>query len=138
MQAVQQYVGEKPMTATELLIYPADESSYTLYEDDGVSYEYEKGVYSLTKFTCQASTNVCDITVKRERSGYKSLRQNYIFKVISARPPVRVSVGDNQLLPCKSADDLTQQAEGFYYSTAEQMILIKTPDRGNFELKIEY
>ncbi|HRT81489.1 MAG TPA: DUF5110 domain-containing protein [Bacteroidales bacterium] len=40
-----------------MLIYPADESSYTLYEDDGVSYEYEKGVFSLTKFTCRNSTS---------------------------------------------------------------------------------
>ncbi len=138
MQAVQQYVGEKPMTATELLIYPADESSYTLYEDDGVSYDYEKGVFSLTKFTCRNSTNTCNIIIERQKSDFQPQRQHYLFKIISTQPPVRVSVGDNQLLTCKSADDLTQQAEGFYYSTAEQMILIKTHDRGNFELKIEY
>jgi alpha-glucosidase len=138
MQVVQQYVGEKPITETEMIIYPAGVSSYMLYEDDGLSYAYKKGAFSLTKFTCQASTNVCDITVKREQSGYQPPRQNYLFKVISSRPPVMVSL-DNQSLPfAKSADDLNQNAEGVYYTTADRMILIKTPDRGDFEVKIQY
>jgi len=138
MQAVQQYVGEKPITETEMLIYPAGESTYTLYEDDGVSYDYEKGVYNLTRFTCRASADVCNISVKREISGFKPQRQDYLFKVISTRPAVRVSVGNRPLSVVKSADDLNRQTEGFYYSSADRMILIKTPDRGDFEVKVQY
>jgi alpha-glucosidase len=138
MQAVQQYVGEKPITETEMLIYPAGESSYTLYEDDGVSYQYEQGAFTLTKFTCQASATGCDITVKRERTGYTPQRQNYLFKVISTRPPVRVSVGNRSLPFAKSADDLNRQTEGVFFAVADQMILIKTPDRGDFTVKIQY
>ena len=138
MQAVQQYVGEKPITETEMLIYPAGESSYTLYEDDGASYEYEKGVYALTKYTCQATTDAWKILVSREKSSFKPPRQNYLFKVISQRPPVGVSVGSSPLPLVKAADDLNRQAEGVYYSTTDQMILIKTPDRRDFEIKIQY
>ena len=138
MQAVQQYVGEKTITETEMLIYPAGESSYTLYEDDGISYEYEKGVYSRTQFTCQTATDACKITVSREQAGFKPLRRNYLFKVISQHPPVKVSVGGSPLSLVKSAEDLYQKAEGVYYATTDRMILIKTPDRRDFEIKIQY
>ena len=138
MQAVQQYVGEKSIIETEMLIYPANESYYTLYEDDGASYEYEKGTYALTKFTCRVSVDACKILVKREKSGYKSPRQNYLLKIISTRPPATVSVGKNQLAARQSADDLNRQAQGFYYSASDRMTLIKTPDRADFEVKITH
>ena len=135
MQAVQQYVGEKPMTATELLIYPADESSYTLYEDDGLSYDYEKGVFILTKFTCRNSTNTCNIIIERQKSDFQPQRQALPSKSspLSRQSESCVAITNFSL---QSADDNATSGR-FYYST-EQMILIKTPDRGNFELKIEY
>jgi len=138
MQAVQQYVGEKPIIKTEMLIYPDGESSYALYEDDGASYEYEQGAYALTKFTCQSSANNCDITVKREHSGFIPQRQKYLFKVISDRPPVKVSIGETPLPFLESADDLNQKAEGFYFSYEEQLIIIKMADSGDFEVKMQY
>jgi alpha-D-xyloside xylohydrolase len=41
-----QYVGEKPSEALTLWIYAGADGSFTLYEDDGLSYAYEKGEYS--------------------------------------------------------------------------------------------
>jgi len=61
-----------------------------------------------------------------------------LFKVISTFLPVRVSVGNRPLSVVKSADDLNRQAEGFYYSVADRQILIKTPDREDFEVKVQY
>jgi len=138
MQTVQQYVGEKPITETEMLIYPKDGSSYTLYEDDGLSYAYEKGAFALTKLTCQTTDDIWKILVKREQSGFKPPRQDYLFTVISTRPPVKVSVEKSQITVRKSADELNREAEGYYYAADDQTILIKAPDRGDFEVKIEY
>ncbi len=45
-QNVAQYVGERPVTRVYLDVFPADAtSSFDYYDDDGVSYAYEKGVY---------------------------------------------------------------------------------------------
>ncbi|NUM37038.1 MAG: glycoside hydrolase family 31 protein, partial [Candidatus Brocadiae bacterium] len=43
-----QYVGEKQNTRLQLEIFPSSRSEYRFYEDDGESFEYEKGVYSIT------------------------------------------------------------------------------------------
>src|SRR5262249_29250323 len=45
-----QWVDEKPADPLTLDIYPAGTTSYTLYEDDGVSEGYLGGAYATTKF----------------------------------------------------------------------------------------
>jgi alpha-D-xyloside xylohydrolase len=41
-----QYVDEKPTDPIELRIYAGADGSFTIYEDEGDSYRYEKGAYS--------------------------------------------------------------------------------------------
>ncbi len=42
-----QYVGEKSWNNLELRIYPGADADFTLYEDEGDNYNYEKGVYTI-------------------------------------------------------------------------------------------
>jgi alpha-D-xyloside xylohydrolase len=44
--AVMQYVDEKPANDMELRVYPGADGNFTLYEDEGDSYDYEKGICS--------------------------------------------------------------------------------------------
>ena len=46
MGAEMQYSYEKPADPIELRIYPGADGEFTLYEDDGESYAYEKGQHS--------------------------------------------------------------------------------------------
>ena len=45
-----QYVGEKAWDNLEIRIYPGADGTFTLYEDEGDSYNYEKGIYSTIAF----------------------------------------------------------------------------------------
>ena len=45
-----QYADEKPADPIELRIYPGADGVFTLYEDQGDNYNYEKGVYATTPF----------------------------------------------------------------------------------------
>ena len=45
-----QYVGEKPWDNLEMRIYPGADGQFTLYEDEGDSYNYEKGAYATIDF----------------------------------------------------------------------------------------
>ena len=45
-----QYVGEKAWDNLELRLYPGADGSFTLYEDEGDNYNYERGVYSTITF----------------------------------------------------------------------------------------
>jgi alpha-D-xyloside xylohydrolase len=46
-----QYVGEKEWNKLDLRVYPGADGTFTLYEDEGDSYNYEKGKYSTITFT---------------------------------------------------------------------------------------
>ena len=46
-----QYVGEKTWDNLEVRVYPGANGSFVLYEDEGDSYSYEKGVYSTITFS---------------------------------------------------------------------------------------
>jgi alpha-D-xyloside xylohydrolase len=41
-----QYTAEKPADPLTVWVYTGQDASFELYEDDGVSYEYEKGAFS--------------------------------------------------------------------------------------------
>ena len=45
-----EYTGEKPADRILLVIFAGADADFTLYEDDGVSYDYEKGAYSTIRF----------------------------------------------------------------------------------------
>ena len=41
-----QYTGEKTEDPLEIMIYPGNDATFVLYEDDYTTYDYEKGIYS--------------------------------------------------------------------------------------------
>ena len=45
-----QYVGEKAWDNLELRLYPGADGSFTLYEDEGDGYNYERGIYATITF----------------------------------------------------------------------------------------
>jgi alpha-D-xyloside xylohydrolase len=47
---VEQYAGEKPPSDLEIRVYPGADGDFTLYEDEGTNYNYEKGLRSTIHF----------------------------------------------------------------------------------------
>ena len=45
LSEVQQYTGERPDAPVELVVWPGADAEFTWYEDDGITYRYEEGMY---------------------------------------------------------------------------------------------
>ena len=45
-----EYVGQKPWDNLEIRLYPGADGTFTLYEDEGDNYNYERGVYATISF----------------------------------------------------------------------------------------
>ncbi len=69
-------------------IYPEDKSSYTLFEDDGISYNYEQGDIAKTLFNCVNSEDEISFTVTVEPAGYieQLKNRNYQFEFFCKQP----------------------------------------------------
>ncbi|WP_069649898.1 glycoside hydrolase family 31 protein [Caloranaerobacter ferrireducens] len=67
---IMQYVGEKDQ---EIIIncYLGQDGEYTLYLDDGISFDYEKGNYAEIKFIMKNSEKEASITSEVIKNGYK-------------------------------------------------------------------
>ena len=66
-----QYVGEKAWDHLEIRIYPGADGSFTLYEDEGDNYNYEKGVYATIPFTWNDKTS--SLTVGSRQGSYPGM-----------------------------------------------------------------
>ncbi|MCR4957871.1 MAG: DUF5110 domain-containing protein [Prevotella sp.] len=75
-----QYVGEKPWNNLELRVYPGADASFTLYEDEGDSYNYERGVY--TTITITWSDRARTLTIGQRQGSFPGMLQQRQFTVV--------------------------------------------------------
>ncbi len=75
-----QYVGEKSWDNLEMRVYPGADGSFTLYEDEGDNYNYEKGVYSTVEFTWDDSRR--ELTVGDRKGEYPGMLMKRTFTVV--------------------------------------------------------
>jgi alpha-D-xyloside xylohydrolase len=75
-----QYAGEKPADPIELRVYRGANGAFTLYEDDGLTYGYEKGAYATIPITWDDAAGLLTIGARNgEFAGM--LRQRTIHVV---------------------------------------------------------
>lgn len=135
-QEIQQYVGEKKIEETEIHIYPAEKSSYTLYEDDGISYQYEKEKYSLTSFTCEKKEGSIDVDVKKEFEGFKNDRKYYFFTILCDKKPSSVKSAKGALTASSSKADVKSSTGNYYYDEKGKVLYARVEDTGNLKINI--
>ena len=78
--AEMQYVGEKPWDSLELRVYPGADGSFTLYEDQGDGYDYERGVCSTILFQWNDRTRT--LTLGERQGSYPGLLQQRQFTIV--------------------------------------------------------
>ena len=78
---VMQYVGEKQWDNLELRIYPGVDATFTLYEDEGDNYNYEKGVYATIPLSWTERTRT--LTIGERQGNYPGMLQKRKFTVVT-------------------------------------------------------
>jgi alpha-D-xyloside xylohydrolase len=79
-----QYVGEKPADPIELRIYRGASGSFTLYEDEGDTYHYEKGVYATIPITWNESSRT--LSFGERKGAFPGMLQQRVFNVVFVAP----------------------------------------------------
>lgn len=78
----QNYVGEKEQEDLELRVYDG-EGEFIFYEDDGFSWNYERGEYNLLKFSLSREREGYILSIEYLHHGYKSKRKR--FRVVTQK-----------------------------------------------------
>ena len=92
MQPDMAYIGEKPVDPLTLDIFPSGRSRYVLYEDDGISLGYQKGMYSRTVITCRDDARGVELRVEAPVGKYVVAPRAYAFRFHLGGPPRQVRI----------------------------------------------
>jgi alpha-D-xyloside xylohydrolase len=74
-----QYIGQKPWDNLEIRVYPGADATFTLYEDEGDSYDYEKGIFSTIEFHWNEKKHQLIITDRKGQ--YPGMLQKRKFNI---------------------------------------------------------
>lgn len=136
MAPMMRYVGEKPVDPLTLLIYPPDSgtSTYSLYEDDGTTREYEKGDACTTKIVCEGGDAQVRIVIGERVGRFELAKRALLLSVFQAAQPKHVELNGKPLRPCETREQLDTSEEGWGYFqdtlTGVKRVFVKTVEDG--------
>ncbi|HEY5078871.1 MAG TPA: TIM-barrel domain-containing protein [Opitutaceae bacterium] len=88
--------GEKPWDPLTLEVFPSGKSSYKLYRDDGRTFAYQSGDFTVTRFDCDASQDTAiRLTVAESNKLYTPSR--YLARLHLRRTPAGVDLDGARL-----------------------------------------
>ncbi len=85
-----QYAGQKPANPIELRVYPGADGRFTLYEDEGDNYDYEKGVYATIPFHWDNARQT--LTIGARHGKFPGMLPTRTFDVVFVAPGHGVGV----------------------------------------------
>ncbi len=127
MQDVQNFVGEKDVESMELHIFPAEKSEYIFYEDDGSTYKYKEGNFSVTNFKCSKNSKGISFTAEKTKNGYTNLLKENIFTFYNTLAPNNVY-----------ANGIKIPLENLKYDSNKKILSITVKPQDRIAIEINY
>lgn len=128
MQAPVQWVDQYPADLLTLDVYPTATSSYELYEDDGETLNYAKGIYATTRFQSELTPESWSFTAGKPEGSFTPPTHSYLIKALLDKKPERVSENGNTLPEHLSLTEV-QETVGWFYEESTHRLWVKT--KGN-------
>jgi alpha-D-xyloside xylohydrolase len=75
-----QYVAEKPSDPTTLFVYAGADGKFTLYEDEGTTFDYEHGTFAETPITWRDSTGT--LTIGKRQGSFPGMLSHRTFQIV--------------------------------------------------------
>ncbi len=125
------YADEHPLEELTLDIYPKGTTTYTFFEDDGVSRKYiTENAYSTTDYLCAAEGTGIRFTVgaraDHNPAVYKPVDRSYVLRFNHVSAASGVTLNGTALKKCSSASALEAAESGWYQDGVT--LLVKFPD----------
>ncbi len=80
-QKEMQYIGEKALDTLIVRVYPKETTTYTLYEDDGLTFNYQNGAIASTRFECKQKEGRTEFTVFPVEGSYEGMYRSRTYEL---------------------------------------------------------
>ena len=115
------------MTDLHLILAPGKESAYTLYDDDGVTNDFRKGICRKTEIS-MTGTDVVKVDFAATGSYTDFVERVTVEMIRKDRSPFWVALGDKKLEHFLNRRKFEAAEEGWYYSQTKKAVLVKYPN----------
>ena len=115
------------VTALHLLLAPGRDSSFTLYDDDGVTNDYRRGVFRRTVISVSGQS-VVRVDFRSEGDYADFVKTVTVEMIRKDRSPYRVALGEETLGHFLSRRRFEAAEKGWYYSQSKRAVLVKYPN----------
>jgi alpha-D-xyloside xylohydrolase len=75
-----QWTDQKPADVIDLYVYQGADASFTLYEDENVNYNYEKGLYSTIEFSYNERMKL--LSIEERKGQFTGMLEDRILNII--------------------------------------------------------
>jgi alpha-D-xyloside xylohydrolase len=79
-----QYIGEKPTAPLTLHLFTGADGHFTLYEDDGLTFDYEHGAFTEIPLTWNESTHT--LTLGARSGSFPQMQKTRTFHIVVSSP----------------------------------------------------
>lgn len=117
-------------------IYPKGMYSYKLYEDDGNTYEYEKGIYALTTISYKETKKSMDIIKSAPEGKYSIPERDHLFCIHKKTTVLNISVNEKNIDLQVNMKNFENASEGWYFDKNKNLIWLKTKGKANESINI--
>ncbi len=116
-QEYMNYVGEKPVTTLYMNLFPdVQETTFKYYDDDGSTYNYEKGEYFIQEFSLKEDQGTVKVKISDKQGKYTPELAHYLLK-IHGKKAQDLKVSGNNLEKTETMEDLMSLEEGWTQGT---------------------
>jgi alpha-glucosidase len=139
MQQVVQFSHEAPINPLTFEIYPEGSSSREYYEDDGVSLDYQRGVYLHERITAEDNDKNLIIKATDLSGKYTPPARSLLLKVHAQAVPAKaVKLNGQELDSVNGTAALEKANSGAAYDSESRVLYIKFADaNAPFEVQID-
>lgn len=112
-----------------LHIYPdTHKSTFTLYEDDGITNDYLNGIYASTLFECIRDNKSIRFTINPVTGYYENMpaKRSYILKIHTIKKaPEKISFQKETIDKVKNKESFKTVNQGWYIDTKNAVVFMK-------------
>ena len=130
-QQVVEYTDQAPVDPLTFEIYPAGNSTRDYYEDDGLSFDYQRGVVLREQVSSGERDDTVALHLSAREGSYTPPARSLMFKVHAVRTrPRKVEINGRAPQAYPSIAAMTGALEGWVYDELAMTVSIKLQDRG--------
>ena len=122
-----------------LIVDVSSESTFCLYQDDGITDLYKSGEYLETSISVVPQQG-CSLLIFKKDGNMSEITEEIELRLLGSDiAPLSVSVGDKKLTPLLDSIDYIENDNSFYFDLGAKCTYIKYEQvKGNYTVQVDY